>query len=134
MEDFKERIKKWNEDDHVFYRFQMRGYAIGNESWGMIYNSREEAIEAWMDENDCDYETAESEAILPGKSCMPTLEEIWEWVCSFSDNDYLLVFRGLDTGVSGHDGEYVAEFEEEIARFPISQVFEFVKTCEWWQN
>jgi len=118
-----ELIEKYDSDRNIFYRFQNPDYDIEGEyaqSWGMIFSSAEEArecAEEWgMDADD---------AVLPGKSCMDTFEGIMRFVCQFSDNDVLLVFRGYDTRETGHDGEFVAEYEEQIAVFSMEDVVGF---------
>ena len=119
-------IEKFDNDKNVFYRFQNPNFEVGEESWGMIYNTREEAIEACMEENDCSYEEAEEYAILPGKSCMPTFEGIMNFASSFDDDYVLLIFRGEDTRCTGHDEEYVARYDETIAELTMSEVMELV--------
>ena len=123
-EELKKMIEEYDNNENVFYRFQCRDWEIGAESWGMIYSTREEAIEAWMEENECDYEEAEEAAILPGKSCMDTFENIMTFSSQFDYDCDLLVFHGHDTYVTGHDGEYVAEFIEEIARISMDEAVE----------
>lgn len=125
-----EDIKKWDEDDHVFYRYQCKDWEVGEESWGMIYNNREEAIEDYMDMLECSYEEAEEEAILPGKSCMPTFKEILNFSQEFGEDFYLLVFEGADTRVTGHDGEYVANFYEEIDRIEWNDIDKIIEEIE----
>lgn len=128
-----ELIEKWDNDSGVFYRFQNPEYEIKGEytqSWGMIFSSAEEArecAEEWgMDED---------EAVLPGKSCWDTLKNLMagDLVCQFSDTDVVLVFKGVDTGAEGHDGEYVAEYIAPIAVLSIQDVLEYCKK-ELWQE
>lgn len=59
-----EMIEEFDENPNVFYRFQRKDLEMGTESWGMIYDNREEAIEDWMEDYECDREEAEEEAIL----------------------------------------------------------------------
>lgn len=114
-----ELIEKFNNDDNIFYRFQNPKFDLdeNSESWGMIYGTREEAIE--NAENDG---LTEDEAVLPGKSCMPTFEEILNWSPYFNNDDVLLVFEGRDTRVTGHDGEYVAYYWGEVATWSMEDV------------
>ena len=44
-----EKIEDYNYDDNMFYRFQNPSHEMGEESWGMIYKSKEEAIEDGCD-------------------------------------------------------------------------------------
>lgn len=70
-----EKIQKYNEDKNIWFRFQNPEYEITGEytqSWGMIYSSAEEAMQAAEDE---EWDNPE-EAVLPGKSCMPEFEQI----------------------------------------------------------
>lgn len=116
----KEIIEKFDNDDYTFWRFQDPKFEISGEyeeSWGMIYGSREEAIESYMEDNECDYDEAEENAILPGKSCMKTFDEIMDFHNQFFKGYVLMAFHGKDTRVTGHDDEYVATFYEPIAIF-----------------
>lgn len=123
-----EKIEKFDNDDNVFYRFQNPTYAIEGDytnSWGMIYGTKEEAIEAWMEDMECDYDEAEEEAILPGKSCMTTFESIVSFSDRFSQSDVLLIFHGYDTRANGHDDEYVADYDYEIEVWSMEDVIDF---------
>ena len=117
-------IEKFDNDKNVFYRFQNPNFEVGEESWGMIYNTREEAIEACMEENECSYEEAEDYAILPGKSCMPTFEGILNFASSFDDDYVLLIVAGEDTRYTGHDDEYVARYDSTITTLSMDEVVE----------
>lgn len=119
----KELVEKFDEDRGIFYRFQNPKYAIEGEytqSWGMIFSSAEEArecAEEWgMDED---------EAVLPGKSCEYTFKGVMNYACQFGADDVLLVFEGIDTGVNGHDGEWVAEYVAPVAVFSMQDALEF---------
>ena len=103
-------INKWDDDPGIFYRWQNPEWEVGTESWGQIYASAEEAREAYEEEG-----LDPEDAVLPGKSCMTTLEEIMKFINSFDNDFVLLVFEGSDTYATGHDDEYVAEFYETIA-------------------
>lgn len=122
----KELVEKLDNDRGIFYRFQIADWAIEGEyaeSWETIFASREEALEYYEDEEYMD----EEEIVLPGKSCMTTFEEIMQFDHIMNDDCVLMAFAGVDTGVSGHDDEYVAEFcyVEEI--FSIEDVVNFYK-------
>lgn len=117
-------VEKFNKDNHIFFRFQNPNWELNqnSKSWGMIYSSEEEAIECCEDDG-----LTEDEAVLPGKSCMNTLEGIWEWADRFNfDTDIVLVFEGDDTGVNGHDDEYVAEFIKPIAVWSIKDCYNYI--------
>ena len=123
-------IEKFDNDKNVFYRFQNPNFEVGEESWGMIYNTREEAIEACMEENDCSYEEAEEYAILPGKSCMPTFEGILNFASQFDDDYVLLIFKGEDTRYTGHDDEYVARYDETITTLSMDEVVDLLNEMD----
>lgn len=122
-----EKIEEFDGDRYIFYRFQNKYEAIEGkytQSWGRIFSSPEEArdyAEEWgMDPED---------AVLPGKSCMSTFSEIMSFFSNFSDEDnVLLIFDGEDTGVSGHDGEYVSKFNKTIAVYDINEAWEFYES------
>lgn len=119
----KEMVEKFDNDSNIFYRFQNPDYEIEGEyteSWGMIFSSAEEARECAEE-----WGLEEDEAVLPGKSCMDTFKGIMQFACQFSDNDVLLVFRGTDTYATGHDGEFVAEYEEPVAVFSMEDAVAF---------
>lgn len=123
-----ELMEKFDEDRNIFYRWQNPTYEIAGEftqSWGMIFSSEQEARECAEE-----WGYTEDEMILPGKSCMDTLEHIVSFAAEFSDTDVLLVFRGADTWVTGHDGEYVARFDEPIAVFSMADILDFCKQNE----
>ena len=120
-----EKIKKFDSDRNIFYRFQNPAYEIYGEytqSWGMIFSSAEEAMECAEE-----WGMTEEEAVLPGKSCMDTFEHIMSFSDQFSDNDVLLVFVGEDTYAEGHDGEYVAEYIESVAVYSMEDVLEMAR-------
>lgn len=116
-------IVKYTDMENVWFRFQNPCNAIKGEytqSWGMIYDSAEEAIENCEDDN-----LTEDEAVLSGKSCMPSLHEIMNWSQYYNNSDVLLIFKGYDTRETGHDGEYVAEYDELVAVWSMEDVIKF---------
>lgn len=122
----KELIEKFDEEDGVFYRFQNKNYDIDGDytgSFGMIFGSPEEAREC-ADE----WGMTEEEAVLSGKSCMPTFEDIMRWCQEFDNDSVLLVFDGVDTYESGHDDEYVAEYIAPRA------VIDFDEAVKYWEE
>lgn len=121
-------INKFDNDSNIFYRFQNPEYEIVGEymeSWGMIFSSKEEALEEAED-----YGYTEENAVLPGKSCMPQFDQIIEWINYYSKDDVLLVFEGADTYETGHDDEYVAEYEQEIAVWSVKDVKDYLYNLE----
>ena len=118
-----ELVEKFNKDNNIFFRFQNPEWKLTPESrsWGMIYGSEEEALESAEEDG-----LTEEEAVLPGKSCMDTLEGVWNWADQFDDSYVILVFEGEDTGVNGHDDEYVAEFIKPIAVWSIEDCYNYL--------
>jgi len=126
----KELIEKFDEDEHIFYRFQEPHQKLTSrsESWGMIYDTKAEAIRNCTDNN-----LTEEEAVLPGKSCMDTFKGIvnGRWFDQF-DNDYvLLIFKGHDTRANGHDDEYVATYYKKVAVWSMADVTEYANINLW---
>lgn len=123
-----ENLEKYNNDNNIFFRFQNPEWEIDEEheeSWGMIFSTREEAIEEAEE-----WGMTEDEAILPGKSCMPTLQGLMSWSSEFDKNYVVLVFKGYDTRVTGHDGEYVAEFNEAVEVWDFQEVLDYMERLE----
>lgn len=119
----KELVEKFDNDSSIFYRFQNPNFEIEGEytqSWGMIFSSAKQARECAEE-----WGYTEDEAILPGKSCMNSFKGVMNFSEQFYDDDVLLVFKGQDTYVTGHDGEFVAEYEEPIAVFSMQDALEF---------
>lgn len=118
-----EMVEKFNEDSNIFFRFQNPNWELDQDSksWGMIYGSEEEAIENCEDDG-----LSEDEAVLPGKSCMDTLEGVWEWADQFDDSYVVLVFEGDDTGVNGHQDEYVTEFIKPVAVWSMEDCYNYI--------
>lgn len=125
----REDIEKFDNDRHMFYRFQNPAYTIEGEytqSWGMIFGSAEEARECAEE-----WGLEEDEAVLPGKSCMTTFEEILSFTEQFGKNDVLMIFSGNDTYATGHDGEYVADFDEAVAIWSMEDVIKYAQENIW---
>lgn len=101
-----EKIENYDNDNYIYYRFQMKDWEIGTQSWGMIYNSAEEAIENCEDDG-----LTEDEAVLDGKSACFTAKELMDFVCQFDKDFRVLVLNGNRVG-EGHDGEDVIEVNE----------------------
>lgn len=58
---------------------------------------------------------------------MPEFKQILNWIDRFSNDDVLLIFNGSDTGTTGHDGEYVAEFKNVVAVWSRQDVISYMK-------
>lgn len=115
-----ELIEKYSNDSNIFFRFQEPHQRLTSrsKSWGMIYETEREAI-------------ADGCEILPGKSCMDTLEGLWKWAQYFDDDYVVLVFEGKDTGATGHDGEYVATYYKKVAVWSMEDVTKYAMEREW---
>lgn len=122
-----EIIATIDDSNNIFYRWQNPEWDITGpytESWAQLYSSAEEAracCEEWG--------MTEEEAVLPGKSCYKTFSE-----ALYSRHGYpdyvLLAFVGQDTYVTGHDGEYVAEYIKPYAIFSSADVYNYSEeTC-----
>lgn len=103
-----EKIENYDNDNYIYYRFQMKDWEMGTQSWGMIYNSAEEAIENCEDDG-----LTEDEAVLDGKSACFTAKELMDFVCQFDKDFRVLVLNGNRVG-EGHDGEDVIEVNEVL--------------------
>lgn len=101
-----EKVEKYNDDSNIFYRYQMKDWEMGTQSWGMIYNSAEDATENC--ENDG---LTPNEAVLDGKSCCSTAKELWSFSTYFDKDFRVLVLNGNCVG-TGHDGEDVVDVDE----------------------
>lgn len=120
-----EVVEKYDSDRNIFFRFQNPEWELNEDSksWGMIFRSEEEALEDAEE-----YGFDEDTAVLPGKSCMNTLKGVWNWVDQFDDSYVVLAFEGSDTGVSGHDDEWVAEFIKPVAVWSIEDCFNYLNS------
>lgn len=101
-----EKVEKYNEDRYTFFRYQMKDWEMGNQSWGMIYSTAEEAIENCEDDG-----LTEDEAVLDGKSACNTAQELFGFSGMFDKDFRVLVISGKSVG-TGHDGEEVVDIDE----------------------
>lgn len=101
-----EKIERYNEDRYTFFRYQMKDWEIGTQSWGMIYSSAEEAIECCEDDG-----LTPDEAVLDGKSCCSTAQELFGFTSCFDKDFRVLVVSGSSVG-TGHDGEDVVDIDD----------------------
>lgn len=108
-----EKIEKYDDNSNVFYRFQMKDWEMGTQSWGMIYSSAEEAMECCEDDG-----LTPDEAVLDGKSACSTAKELMNFVCNFDKDFRVIVLNGKNVGC-GHDGEDVVDVKE------ILEIWEF---------
>lgn len=109
-----EKLNDYNYDDNMFYRFQNPMHEMGEESWGMIYKTREEAIE-------------EGCTILNGKSCCWNVDDFTEYL-SYYNNDYVVMIVKGWYVENGHDKEPVVDISE------IVEVWDYDKFVEVYQE
>lgn len=91
----KEKFETYDENNYTFYRFQNPNHKIGEQSWGMIYCTPEEALEDGSD-------------VLNGKSCCWTSRELSNYMQYFDNSYNVLVVNG-NYVEDGHDGEPVVD-------------------------
>ena len=119
-----EKIKKYDDERDVYYRFQMKDWEIGKQSWGMIYCTAEEAIE------NCEYDGLTPEnAVLNGKSCCSTAKELMKFVCEF-DKDFRVLILNGDYVEEGHDGEDVIDVNEILEIWDFDEFTDLVNLME----
>lgn len=93
-----EKINKYDDEECVFYRFQCKDWEIGTQSWGMIYETAEEAVK-------------DGETVLNGKSACSTAYKLWDFAQCF-DNDFRVLVVTGEYVEEGHDGEDVIDIED----------------------
>ena len=98
-----EKIRTYDSDDDTYYRFQNKDWEMGTKSWGMIYSTEEEAIESCED-----FGYTPETAILNGKSCCCTADELWGYAQNYDKDFVVLVLEGAYVE-EGHDGESVVD-------------------------
>lgn len=90
-----EKIEMFDDERDTYYRFQNKEWEMGNQSWGMIYSTAEEAIE-------------DGSTVLNGKSCCSTAKELYKFMDYF-DNDFNVLILEGSWIEEGHDGEDVVD-------------------------
>lgn len=119
-----EKIEKYDEDRYTFYRFQNKDWEMGTKSWGMIYGSAEEAIENC--ENDG---LTPEEAVLDGKSCCSTANQLWNFAQYFDKDFRVVVLEGSCVG-EGHDGEDVVDVDEILEIWDYNEFIKVMQSTE----
>lgn len=94
------KLAQYDEDDNIFYRFQNPEHETGDKSWGMIYKTKEEAIE-------------DGSTVLNGKSCCCTANELLDYAPFYGDDYVVLVVNGWYIE-DGHDDEPVVDIDEIV--------------------
>lgn len=103
-----DKINGYDNDNNIFYRFQMKDLEMGSRSWLMMYSSEDEAIEC------CKYDgLTRDEAVLNGKSACSTAKELMSYVYFFDKDFRVMVLSGHRIG-TGHDGESVVDVNKVI--------------------
>lgn len=118
------KINKYDDESDVYYRFQMKDWEMGNQSWGMIYDSAEEAREAYEEEG-----LEPEEAVLNGKCCCSTAKELYSFVDAFDSDFRILVISG-DYVEEGHDGEDVVDVDEILEIWDFNKFIELIGDME----
>lgn len=117
-----EKINKYDADKHIFFRVQDRDYELGTQSWGMLYDSAEEAREAYEEEG-----LNPDDAVLDGKSAWGTSREMLHYAVSRFDSvtDVILVIRGDDVA-TGHDDESVVDVDEVLEVWNLDEFLDMI--------
>lgn len=119
-----EKVRMYDEENNTYYRFQMKDWEMGTHSWGMIYDSAEEAIECCED----DGLTPET-AVLDGKCCCFTAKELLRFCNAFDKDFRVLVVNGTYVE-EGHDGEDVVDIDGIIEIWDFDEFIELVDNIE----
>ena len=119
-----EKIEKYDSYENIYYRFQMKDWEMGTQSWGMIYSTPEEAIECCED----DGLTPET-AVLDGKSACDSARELMKFVQSFDEDFRVLVLSG-DYVEEGHDGESVINVAEILEVWDYNEFSDLMLSLE----
>ena len=89
-------------EDDWYLRFQNKNWEIGEQSWEMMYETADEAREAYEEDG-----LDPDDAVLDGKSCCCTWHEAAEYAGYYDEKDtVVLLIRGF-CNCTGHDGEAV---------------------------
>mgnify|MGYP000949121394 CR=1 FL=1 len=104
-----EELRKLDGMKDVFFRFHdpNRRISSRSKSWGMIFESAQEALS-------CD------STVLDGKSCTGKAEELMSWKQEFDEDYVIIAFVGCNTRETGHDGETVATYYKKLKCFSYS--------------
>lgn len=113
-----QKIKEYNEQDNVYFRFQNSEWEMGEKSWGMIFDSEEDAIE-----NCEEWGMTPEEAILDGKSACYTSTQALNFASNFDKEFVVLVLKGSYVQ-DGHDEEPVIDVKE------ILEVWDYNEFCK----
>jgi hypothetical protein len=95
-----EKLNEYSCDDNMFFRFQNPLREIGEESWGMIYKTKEEAIE-----DGC--------TILNGKSCCWNATDFAEYLPYYNNSYVIMIVKGFYVK-DGHDEEPVVDISKIV--------------------
>ncbi|HBY21291.1 MAG TPA: hypothetical protein DEG71_09865 [Clostridiales bacterium] len=96
-----DKIRMYDDDNTIYYRFQMPEWEMGTKSWGMIYDSEEEALE-------------NGGTVTEGKSACEKARFSYSFYSdAFGNTDRMLILKGYSLG-RGPDQEEELVVVEEI--------------------
>lgn len=105
-------------EDDWYLRFQNKNLEIGEQSWEMMYETADEAREAYEEDG-----LDPDDAVLDGKSCCCTWHEAAEYAGYYDEKDtVVLLIRGF-CNCTGHDGEAVVDISE------IAEIYDYDQFC-----
>ena len=113
-----EKLNDIEYEDDWYLRFQNKNWEIGEQSWEMMYETAEEAREAYEEEGfDPD------DAVLDGKSCCCTWHEAAEYAGYYEEKDTVVLLIQGFCNCTGHEGEAVVDISE------IAEVYDYDQFC-----
>ena len=105
-------------EDDWYLRFQNKNWEIGEQSWEMMYETADEAREAYEEDG-----LDPDDAVLDGKSCCCTWHEAAEYAGYYDEKDtVVLLIRGF-CNCTGRDGEAVVDIAE------IAEIYDYDQFC-----
>jgi len=94
-----DKIRMYDEDSNVFYRFQMPEWEMGTKSWGMIFDSEEDALE-------------NGGTVTEGKSACEKARFSYRYADAFGSTDRMLIIKGYSLGRGPDEEEELVVVEE----------------------
>ena len=113
-----EKLNDIEYEDDWYLRFQNKNWEIGEQSWEIMYETADEAREAYEEDG-----LDPDDAVLDGKSCCCTWHEAAEYAGYYDEKDtVVLLIRGF-CNCTGHDGEAVVDIAE------IAEIYDYDQFC-----
>lgn len=122
-----DKIESYNRNKNTFYRIQNTTHEIGNQSWGMIYSTPQEAIE-------------DGEEVLDGKSAFTKAKSLYNYTGTFDEEEsQVIIIKGYNVG-TGPDDEDLVDVEEILETWSLSDFYSLLEEMmqdedfaeEWW--